>query len=149
MQQLSKPVKNYLKQRAANNQYFRERVCIPMGMVYNNYFQRTVQEVTGSSRIPAISPEQAVQLGVEIYGEFLVFLGGGVAALSQYIRTQKKRQVKEDAQAAELLTTKGTVANMEKELDAHERNQDRKIADLHEEIQELKRLVAQMKDRST
>lgn len=142
LRQFSKPVSNYLKRRAANNPYFRDRICIPMGMFYNNYCLRTMQEVTGFSRIPAITPEQAVQLGVEIYGEFLVFLSGGAAAVTQYIRQRRKRQVKEDAQAAELTTAKGSVARMEIELDAHERGQDRKIAALHEEIQELKRILA-------
>ena len=43
-----------------------------------------------------------------------------------FVRTQRKCKEKEDAQAAELSSTKGTVANMEKTLDEHERNQDRK-----------------------
>jgi len=136
------PINDLLKRRAANNKIFRERVCIPMGTFYNNYFQRTVSQVTGTSIIPTITAEQAVQLGVEIYGEFLVFLSGGAAVAAQYIRGRKRRKEKDDAQELEINTAKGSVARMETELNAHERNQDRQIATMREEIEELKRILA-------
>lgn len=130
-----------MKRRAANNQYFRERICIPMGMFYNNNFRRTVCEVTGLSSYPQITPEQAVQLGVEIYGEFLVFISAGSVVVYQYFKQRRKRLEKEDAQAKEIACANCHVAEMKIKLDDHERGQDQKIAALHEEIKELKRLL--------
>jgi len=141
LQQSVTPLANYMKRRAANNKFFRERVCVPMGMFYNNHFRRTVSEVTGSGKVPPITPEQAVQLGVEIYGEFLVFLSAGIVVVYQYVKQRRVRLDKEEAQAKEILCAKGHVISMEKQLDCHERAQDQKIAALHDEIKELKRLL--------
>jgi len=141
LSQCVNPLANYMKRRAAKNQFFRERICVPMGMFYNNHFRRTFSEVAGVSKVPPITPEQAVQLGVEIYGEFVVFFCAGSAVVYQYFRQRRKRLDREDAQAKELSCAKCHVADMETKLDAHERGQDQKIAALHAEIEELKRVL--------
>jgi len=137
----AQPLTNYLKRRAANNLFFRERICIPMGRFYNTNFQRRVQKVTGTSVIPEISAEQAVQLGVEIYGEFLVFLGGGTAAFIQYLRQRKKRLEKEAAQLLALSKATCCVECMEENLSHHETRQNDKIEALSNEVKELRRLL--------
>lgn len=141
LSQSAKPMVDYMKRRAANNKYFRERICTPMGMFYNNHFRKTICEVTGSEKVGTITPEQAVLLGVEIYGEFIVFVSATALCIYQYLKQRRLRLDKEDAQAMEISTATTNVANMEKHLDDHERGQDQKISALHTEINELKRLL--------
>jgi hypothetical protein len=136
----SKPFVWYMKNKAAKSPFFRERICVPMGLFYNRISQKTLK-ATGLQQLPTITRAEAVEIGVDVYGELVVFAIGAFLILASVLRSKKQRESVDHARDEAVSSCSHEVASMTVTLDAHEKSQERRISALTEKMKELEKVV--------
>ncbi|KAA3676377.1 uncharacterized protein DEA37_0008838 [Paragonimus westermani] len=99
LKQISKPIVNFLKQKAKSNEYFRRFACLPPAQLYHLWDTRLKLRLLGLSKpkeVPKLSEDAAADLGAEMLGEFLMFLFGAGILFYEYRRQARKESSKED-----------------------------------------------------
>lgn len=99
MKQISKPIANLLKTRAKNSPFFRVYVCMPPAQFYNWMEVKTrmwALNLGKPSAVPQLNETQAIELGANLLGEFIIFTIGAGLLLLEYQRSSRKEALKEE-----------------------------------------------------
>ncbi|XP_005093419.1 putative OPA3-like protein CG13603 [Aplysia californica] len=99
LKQISKPIANYIKRRAKANPFFRRYICMPPAQIYNwaeiNIRLRMVG-LGSAKNVEPLSEKEAIELGGEMLGEFIVFSFAAILLLSEYARSSRKEQLNQE-----------------------------------------------------
>lgn len=98
MKQISKPIASLLKTRAKNSLFFRKYVCMPPAQFYNWVEVKTrmwALNLGKPSIVPQLNEAQAIELGANLLGEFIIFAIGAGLLLLEYQRSSRNEKLKE------------------------------------------------------
>lgn len=136
MKQISKPIANLLKTRAKNSPFFRNYVCMPPAQFYNWVEVKTrmwALNLGKASVVPPLNEAQAIELGANLLGEFIIFAIGAGLLLLEYQRSSRKEALKEamvEQEKAELNAYINELAFKMERQDAQLREMERMIGAL-------------------
>uniref|UniRef100_A0A336M6R0 CSON012672 protein n=1 Tax=Culicoides sonorensis TaxID=179676 RepID=A0A336M6R0_CULSO len=137
MKQISKPVANVLKTRAKNSLFFRKYVCMPPAQFYNWMEVKTrmwAMNLGKPTVVPTLNEAQAIELGANLLGEFVIFAIGAGLLILEYTRSSRKEALKEamvEQEKAELHAYINELAFRLEKQDAQLREMERVVAQLH------------------
>jgi len=104
LRQVSKPIANFVKERAKQSPVFRSYVCMPPAQFYNwcevkmkMYFMN----LGTSGKVKPLSETMAIELGSNLLGEGIIFVVAAALLLFEYNRQVRKEQAKEDIRLQE------------------------------------------------
>ncbi|KAF4513932.1 UNVERIFIED_CONTAM: hypothetical protein B566_EDAN017953 [Ephemera danica] len=105
MKQISKPLANFVKQRAKNNYFFRTYICMPPAQFYNwcEVKAKMWSMNLGSPiAVPKLNEAMAIDLGANLLGETIIFLSAAGILILEYTRSSRKEKEKEQAHRDEM-----------------------------------------------
>lgn len=104
LRQVSKPIANFVKERAKQSPVFRSYVCMPPAQFYNwcevkmkMYFMN----LGTAGKVKPLSETMAIELGSNLLGEGIIFVVAAVLLLLEYNRQVRKEQAKEEIRLQE------------------------------------------------
>ncbi|XP_022175438.1 putative OPA3-like protein CG13603 [Myzus persicae] len=104
LRQVSKPIANFVKERAKQSPVFRSYVCMPPAQFYNwcevkmkMYFMN----LGTAGKVKPLSETMAIELGSNLLGEGIIFVVAAALLLFEYNRQVRKEQAKEDVRLQE------------------------------------------------
>lgn len=104
LRQVSKPIANFVKERAKQSPVFRSYVCMPPAQFYNwcevkmkMYFMN----LGTAGKVKPLSETMAIELGSNLLGEGIIFVVAAVLLLLEYNRQVRKEQAKEEVRLQE------------------------------------------------
>uniref|UniRef100_A0A2S2P3D7 Putative OPA3-like protein n=1 Tax=Schizaphis graminum TaxID=13262 RepID=A0A2S2P3D7_SCHGA len=104
LRQVSKPIANFVKERAKQSPVFRSYVCMPPAQFYNwcevkmkMYFMN----LGTAGKVKPLSETMAIELGSNLLGEGIIFVVAAALLLFEYNRQVRKEQAKEDIRLQE------------------------------------------------
>lgn len=89
MKQISKPIANLLKTRAKSSPFFRTYICMPPAQFYNWMEVKTrmwAMNLGKPTVVPTLNEAQAIELGANLLGEFVIFTIGAGLLILEYTR---------------------------------------------------------------
>lgn len=105
LRQVSKPIANFVKERAKQSPVFRSYVCMPPAQFYNwceikmkMYFMN----LGTAGKVTPLSETMAIELGSNLLGEGIIFVVAASLLLFEYNRQVRKEQAKEEVRLQEL-----------------------------------------------
>ncbi|XP_063705098.1 putative OPA3-like protein CG13603 isoform X2 [Culicoides brevitarsis] len=137
MKQISKPIANVLKTRAKNSPFFRTYICMPPAQFYNWMEVKTrmwAMNLGKPTVVPTLNEAQAIELGANLLGEFVIFTIGAGLLILEYTRSSRKEAMKEamvEQEKAELHAYINELAFRLEKQDAQLREMERVVASLH------------------
>jgi len=122
LRQISKPIANYIKERAKQSPVFRSYVCMPPAQFYNwcevkmkMYFMN----LGTVGKVKPLSETMAIDLGSNLLGEGIIFFVGAVLLLFEYNRQVRKEAAKEDIRLQEQEDLQNTLRNLDLMSEQH------------------------------
>lgn len=122
LRQISKPIANFVKERAKQSPVFRSYVCMPPAQFYNwcevkmkMYFMN----LGTVGKVKPLSEAMAIDLGSNILGEGIIFLVGAAVLLFEYNRQVRKEQVKEELRLREQEDLQSTIRDLDLMSEQH------------------------------
>lgn len=104
LRQVSKPIANFVKERAKQSPVFRSYVCMPPAQLYNwcevkmkMYFMN----LGTAGKVKPLSETMAIELGSNLLGEGIIFVVAAALLLLEYNRQVRKEQAKEEIRLQE------------------------------------------------
>lgn len=104
LRQVSKPIANFVKERAKQSPVFRSYVCMPPAQFYNwcevkmkMYFMN----LGTAGKVKPLSETMAIELGSNLLGEGIIFVVAAALLLLEYNRQVRKEQAKEEVRLQE------------------------------------------------
>lgn len=98
LRQVSKPIANFVKERAKQSPVFRSYVCMPPAQFYNwceikmkMYFMN----LGTAGKVTPLSETMAIELGSNLLGEGIIFVVAASLLLFELNRQVRKEQAKE------------------------------------------------------
>ncbi|RZC33540.1 optic atrophy 3 protein -like [Asbolus verrucosus] len=136
IKQISKPIANYVKEKAKSHPLFRRYICLPPAHFYNwcerkskMWLLRMGQPVN----ITVLNEAAAIELGANLVGEAVIFVIAAGIVISEYSRSVRKEAAKEAAKQAEMEALQNNIRDLfiqTEEQAAHIRELTRKLGDL-------------------
>lgn len=122
LRQISKPIANFVKERAKQSPVFRTYVCMPPAQFYNwcevkmkMYFMN----LGTVGKVKPLSETMAIDLGSNLLGEGIIFFVGAVLLLFEYNRQVRKEQAKEEVRLQEQEDLYNTLRNLDLTSEQH------------------------------
>lgn len=122
LRQVSKPIANFVKERAKQSPVFRSYVCMPPAQFYNwcevkmkMYFMN----LGTAGKVKPLSETMAIELGSNILGEGIIFVVAAVLLLLEYNRQVRKEQAKEDIRLQEQEDLNNTIRDLDLMTEQH------------------------------
>jgi len=139
LKQAGKPLANYMKRRARDSTFFRNRFCIPVAQLYHRWETNVRMTSLGFSKpvkgsIKPLNEALAVDLGAEMIGEVSVFIIGAAVLYLEYWRQSKKAEETQQEEDNYLKTLSENIGNlniMVERQDAQLRELNRHVLSLH------------------
>jgi len=104
LRQVSKPIANFVKERAKQSPVFRSYVCMPPAQFYNwcevkmkMYFMN----LGTAGKVKPLSETMAIELGSNLLGEGIIFVVAAALLLLEYNRQIRKEQAKDEVRLQE------------------------------------------------
>lgn len=115
LRQVSKPIANFVKERAKQSPVFRSYVCMPPAQFYNwcevkmkMYFMN----LGTAGKVQPLSETMAIELGSNLLGEGIIFVVAAVLLLLEYNRQVRKEQIKEEIRLQEQNDLNNTIRDL-------------------------------------
>lgn len=105
LRQVSKPIANFVKERAKQSPVFRSYVCMPPAQFYNWCEIKMKMYFMGlppSGKVAPLSETMAIELGSNLLGEGIIFVIAAALLLLEYNRQVRKEHAKEEVRLQEL-----------------------------------------------
>lgn len=122
LRQVSKPIANFVKERAKQSPVFRSYVCMPPAQFYNwcevkmkMYFMN----LGTAGKVKPLSETMAIELGSNLLGEGIIFVVAAALLLFEYNRQVRKEQVKEEVRLQELEDLYSTLRDLDLRTEQH------------------------------
>ncbi|XP_025419134.1 putative OPA3-like protein CG13603, partial [Sipha flava] len=122
LRQVSKPIANFVKERAKQSPVFRSYVCMPPAQFYNwcevkmkMYFMN----LGTAGKVKPLSETMAIELGSNLLGEGIIFFVAAVLLLFEYNRQVRKEQAKEDARLQDQEDLSNAIRNLDLMSEQH------------------------------
>lgn len=122
LRQVSKPIANFVKERAKQSPIFRSYVCMPPAQFYNwcevkmkMYFMN----LGTAGKVKPLSETMAIELGSNLLGEGIIFVVAAVLLLFEYNRQVRKEQAKEDARLQDQEDLNNAIRNLDLMSEQH------------------------------
>lgn len=99
VKQLSKPLANKLKTRAKSSPFFRRYVCMPPAQIYHWCEVNIKMRILNLGKPSAVKPlneREAIELGAELLGEFIIFAVAAGTITAEYLRQARNERAKEE-----------------------------------------------------
>lgn len=99
VKQLSKPLANKLKSGAKNSPFFRRYVCMPPAQFYHWCEVNIKMRILNLGKPSAVKPlneREAIELGAELLGEFIIFAVASATIAAEYLRQSRNERQKEE-----------------------------------------------------
>lgn len=116
LRQVSKPIANFVKERAKQSPVFRSYVCMPPAQFYNwcevkmkMYFMN----LGTAGKVKPLSETMAIELGSNLLGEGIIFVVAAAILLIEYNRQVRKEQAKEDVRLQEQEDLTNAIRNLD------------------------------------
>ncbi|XP_022193242.1 putative OPA3-like protein CG13603 [Nilaparvata lugens] len=136
LRQVSKPIANFLKERAKQHPFFRTYLLMPPAQFYNwcevkmkMYALNLGKPVT----VARLNEATAIDLGGDILGEFIVFFIAGAILTNEYVKQMRKEADKKEASQQEMNQLMDTIRDLNLQLEM----QAVEIQELNEVVQRL------------
>lgn len=123
IRQVSKPIANYIKKSAKSNPFFRTWICMPPAQLYHWWevnFRLRMMGLGRAKHVEPLTEKEAIELGGEMLGEFVVFSIAAVVLVLEYQRSSRKEAAKEERLERELSGLKTKVQEMKTVTDIQE-----------------------------
>ncbi|XP_037025428.1 putative OPA3-like protein CG13603 [Bradysia coprophila] len=136
IKQLSRPIANVIKDKAKENQYFRQYVAMPPAYFYNwvNVKVRMWSLNLGKpTNIPQLNETMAIELGSTLLGEIILFAVPATILVFEYIRQSRKEARKQE----EILIEKLELVNTINNLEIHVERQDVQLKRIKKTLEDL------------
>lgn len=122
LRQVSKPIANFVKERAKQSPVFRSYVCMPPAQFYNwcevkmkMYFMN----LGTAGKVKPLSETMAIELGSNLLGEGIIFVVAAALLLFEYNRQVRKEQAKEEVRLQELEDLYSTLRDLDLRTEQH------------------------------
>lgn len=122
LRQVSKPIANFVKERAKQSPVFRSYVCMPPAQFYNwcevkmkMYFMN----LGTSGKVKPLSETMAIELGSNLLGEGIIFVVAAGLLLFEYNRQVRKEQAKEEVRLQELEDLYSNIRDLDLKTEQH------------------------------
>lgn len=122
LRQISKPIANFVKERAKGSPAFRSYVCMPPAQLYNwcevkmkMYFMN----LGTAGKVKPLSESMAIELGSNLLGEGIIFFVGAFVLLYEYNRQVRKEQAKEEVRLQEQEDLHNSIRNLDLMSEQH------------------------------
>ncbi|XP_050525905.1 putative OPA3-like protein CG13603 isoform X1 [Daktulosphaira vitifoliae] len=115
LRQVSKPIANFVKERAKQSPVFRTYVCMPPAQFYNwceVKMKLYVMNLGMAGKVTPLSETQAIELGSNLLGEGIIFFVAAALLLLEYNRQVRKEQAKEEIRLQELEDLNNTLRDL-------------------------------------
>ncbi|CAG5134853.1 unnamed protein product [Candidula unifasciata] len=136
IKQISKPLANHIKRQAKSSPIFRKYICIPPAQFYHWFevnFRMRLMGLGTAENVVKLSEKDAIELGGEMLGEFLVFSFASLVLFAEYQRGARKEAAKEEKLKQEKLD----IINRIKELETNKETHKVQIKELQQQLDEL------------
>ncbi|CAL1527573.1 unnamed protein product [Lymnaea stagnalis] len=149
VKQISKPIANSIKRRAKSHPFFRTYICMPPAQFYHwceVNFRLRLMGLGQAKNVEKLPDKEAIELGGEMLGEFIVFSLACLVVISEYLRGSRKEAAKEEKSKQEL----GQIQCKISEIAAVTEVQQSQIFDLQKQIDILmeEKIKQQLKNTS-
>ncbi|RNA35633.1 hypothetical protein BpHYR1_042060 [Brachionus plicatilis] len=141
--QISKPMSKMFKEKAIQNEFFRNNVVIRIANWYHKFDINVRMRVLGlgsPDKVPPMTEKAAIDLGGDILAEFFVFGTATSLILFEYFRQSSNSKSKTDAFEIKVL-------EMEDQLEIYKKNSEennKRIAEMSKFLQEQKKKMEEM-----
>ncbi|NP_001156162.1 optic atrophy 3 protein homolog [Acyrthosiphon pisum] len=122
LRQVSKPIANFVKERAKQSPVFRSYVCMPPAQFYNwcevkmkMYFMN----LGTAGKVKPLSETMAIELGSNLLGEGIIFVVAAALLLLEYNRQVRKEQAKEEVRLQEQEDLISTIRDLDLMTEQH------------------------------
>ncbi|XP_050427150.1 putative OPA3-like protein CG13603 [Adelges cooleyi] len=115
LRQVSKPIANFVKERAKQSPVFRTYVCMPPAQFYNwceVKMKLYVMNLGMAGKVTPLSESQAIELGSNLLGEGIIFFVAAALLLLEYSRQYRKEQAKEEVRLQDLEELNNTLRDL-------------------------------------
>ncbi|KAH9496177.1 hypothetical protein Btru_012209 [Bulinus truncatus] len=105
IRQISKPIANAIKRRAKNSPFFRKYICMPPAQFYHwceVNIQLRLMGLGKNKNFQRMPDKDAIELGGEMLGEFIVFGLACLVVIAEYQRGSRKEAAKEEKARQEM-----------------------------------------------
>lgn len=112
IKQVSKPIANVVKERAKTHPFFRKYFCMPPAQLYNWCEVQTKMWILNLGKpvsVPVLNEAMAIELGANLVGEGIIFIIAAGIVLSEYNRSTRKENAKEEEKELEMETLKHNI----------------------------------------
>ncbi|KAK0059833.1 putative OPA3-like protein CG13603 [Biomphalaria glabrata] len=100
IRQISKPIANAIKRRAKTHPFFRKYICMPPAQFYHwceVNIQLRLMGLGKTKNFQRMPDKDAIELGGEMLGEFIVFGMACLVVVAEYTRGARKEAAKEES----------------------------------------------------
>jgi len=122
LRQVSKPIANFVKERAKQSPVFRSYVCMPPAQFYNwcevkmkMYFMN----LGTAGKVKPLSETMAIELGSNLLGEGIIFIVAAALLLLEYNRQVRKEEAKEEVRLQEQEDLTNTIRDLDLMTEQH------------------------------
>lgn len=122
LRQVSKPIANFVKERAKQSPVFRSYVCMPPAQFYNwcevkmkMYFMN----LGTAGKVKPLSETMAIELGSNLLGEAIIFAVAAALLLLEYNRQVRKETVREEIRLQEQEDLNNTLRDLNLMTEQH------------------------------
>uniref|UniRef100_A0A8C4QQI2 Outer mitochondrial membrane lipid metabolism regulator OPA3 n=1 Tax=Eptatretus burgeri TaxID=7764 RepID=A0A8C4QQI2_EPTBU len=111
---LNKPLAANIKAVARKSELFKSIACIWPAQLYHLFEMKAKMRMMGLNASPVnpLNEAAAVELGAELVGEFVIFIGGGACIWFEYSRQSANSQRKEQEKEARMEAMETQLRNL-------------------------------------
>ncbi|RZF42844.1 hypothetical protein LSTR_LSTR003668 [Laodelphax striatellus] len=136
LKQISKPIANFLKERAKQHPFFRTYLLMPPAQFYNwceVKMKMWVLNLGKPVQVPPLNEAMAIDLGANVLGEGIVFIMAAGIVGFEYSRQVRKEAAKEAARKEEMSVLNYTIQELYFQIE----QQSAQLRELHRTVHSL------------
>ncbi|XP_022202626.2 putative OPA3-like protein CG13603 [Nilaparvata lugens] len=136
LRQVSKPIANFLKERAKQHPFFRTYLLMPPAQFYNwceVKMKMWVLNLGKPVQVPPLNEAMAIDLGANVLGEGIVFIVAAGIVGYEYNRQVRKEAAKEAARKEEMSVLNYTIQELYFQIE----QQSAQLRELHRTVHSL------------
>ncbi|GFO50515.1 optic atrophy 3 protein homolog [Plakobranchus ocellatus] len=148
IRQISKPIANYIKRQAKSSPFIRTWICMPPAQLYHWWEVNIHLRMMGlgkAKNVEKLTDKEAIELGGEMLGEFIIFSVAAVILVLEYQRGARREAAKEEKLDKELSGLKTKVEEMKTVSDI----QKSQIRDLQKSLDYYAGLLKPSNEKAT
>lgn len=123
LKQVSRPISRRMIALSRKSNFFKNYICLPPANAYNWLVTMVRVRFMGSQtkiKVLPLNEDKAIQLGSELMGELIVFIMSACILLAEYKRQSRSAQTKEKEQNRRIESLREEITALKQKVDTYD-----------------------------